>query len=89
MRARIEHIFTHMKWWNIPRNCGHERDGVHHATRGIALMHNLTITGCPGPRQPDHGGYPAALLQPLRDRLECIARVIVSAACRYAGLRSV
>ncbi|NVI86568.1 transposase [Actinomadura sp. BRA 177] len=41
VRARVEHAFAHMKWWNILRNCRRKRDGVHHATRGIALMHNL------------------------------------------------
>ncbi|NEA29501.1 hypothetical protein G3I70_44425 [Actinomadura bangladeshensis] len=45
MRARIEHAFAHMKWWNHLRNCRRQRDGVHHATRGIALMHNLAIAG--------------------------------------------
>jgi hypothetical protein len=33
-----------MKTWNILRNCRRKRDGVSHATRGIALMHNLTMT---------------------------------------------
>ncbi|NED56404.1 hypothetical protein G3I24_36665 [Micromonospora aurantiaca] len=45
VRARIEHAFAHMKWWNHLRNCRRQRDGVHHATRGIALMHNLAIAG--------------------------------------------
>lgn len=38
VRARVEHAFAHMKWWNTLRNCRRKRDGVHHATRGIALM---------------------------------------------------
>jgi DDE superfamily endonuclease/Helix-turn-helix of DDE superfamily endonuclease len=45
IRARVEHAFAHMKFWNILRNCRRKRDGVHHATRGIALMRNLTMTG--------------------------------------------
>jgi hypothetical protein len=45
VRARVEHVFAHMKWWNILCNCRRKRDGVHHATRGIALMHNLATAG--------------------------------------------
>jgi DDE superfamily endonuclease/Helix-turn-helix of DDE superfamily endonuclease len=33
VRARVEHTFAQMKWWNILRNCRRKRDGVHHATR--------------------------------------------------------
>lgn len=44
IRARVEHAFAHMKSWNILRNCRRKRDGVYHATRGIALMRNLTMT---------------------------------------------
>jgi hypothetical protein len=33
-----------MKSWNILRNCRRKRDGVYHATAGIALMRNLTMT---------------------------------------------
>jgi hypothetical protein len=44
VRARVEHAFAHMKFWNILRNCRRKRDGVHHATRGIALMRNLAMT---------------------------------------------
>ena len=44
VRARVEHAFAHMKSWNILRNCHRKRDGVWHATRGIALMRNLTMT---------------------------------------------
>ena len=44
VRARVEHAFAHMKSWNILRNCRRKRDGVYHATRGIALMRNLTMT---------------------------------------------
>lgn len=45
VRARVEHVFVHMKWWNILRNRRRKRDGVQYATRGIALMPNLAITG--------------------------------------------
>ncbi|WP_231332103.1 transposase family protein [Actinomadura graeca] len=45
VRARVEHSFAQMKRWNILRNCRRKRDGVYHATRGIALMRNLTMTG--------------------------------------------
>jgi Transposase DDE domain/Helix-turn-helix of DDE superfamily endonuclease len=44
VRARIEHAFAHMKSWSILRNCRRKRDGVYHATRGIALMRNLAMT---------------------------------------------
>jgi hypothetical protein len=33
-----------MKSWIILRNCRRKRDGVYHATRGIALMRNLAMT---------------------------------------------
>lgn len=45
VRARVEHAFAQMKFWNILRNCRRKREGVYHATRGIALMRNLTMTG--------------------------------------------
>ncbi len=45
LRARVEHAFAHMKWWNTLRNRRRERDGVHRATHGIALMRNLAMTG--------------------------------------------
>ncbi|GAA1813794.1 hypothetical protein GCM10009735_54150 [Actinomadura chokoriensis] len=41
--VHIEHVFARMKWWNILRNRRRKRDGVQHATRGIALMHNLAL----------------------------------------------
>jgi len=44
VRARVEHAFAHMKSWNILRNCRRKRDGVYQATRGIALMRNLSMT---------------------------------------------
>ncbi|GGV45176.1 hypothetical protein GCM10010182_82000 [Actinomadura cremea] len=46
VRARVEHALAQMKFWNILRNCRRKRDGVLHATRGVALMRNLTMTGC-------------------------------------------
>jgi hypothetical protein len=45
VRARIEHTFAHMKWWNILRNRRREHDGVYHATCGIAQMRNLAMAG--------------------------------------------
>ncbi|GLZ08902.1 hypothetical protein Acsp03_63680 [Actinomadura sp. NBRC 104412] len=45
VRARVEHAFAHMKWWNILRNCRRKRHGVHYATSGIALMRNLAMAG--------------------------------------------
>ncbi|WP_442916463.1 transposase family protein [Lentzea sp. DG1S-22] len=45
VRARLEHALAHMKSWNILRDCRHKRDGVWHATRGIAHMRNLAMTG--------------------------------------------
>lgn len=45
VRARVEHAFAQMKFWNILRNCRRKRDGVLHATRGIAVMRNLTLAG--------------------------------------------
>jgi hypothetical protein len=44
VRARAEHALAHMKFWNILRNCRRKRDGVWHATRGIAQMRNLAMT---------------------------------------------
>jgi hypothetical protein len=45
VRARVEHAFAYMKSWNILRNCRRKRDGVWYATRGVAPMHNLAMTG--------------------------------------------
>lgn len=44
-RARVEHAFARIGRRNILRDCRRERGGVRHATRGIALMHNLAMTG--------------------------------------------
>lgn len=45
VRARVEHAFARMKTWKILRDCRLKDDGVHHAIRGIARLHNLTLTG--------------------------------------------
>jgi hypothetical protein len=34
-----------MKTWKILRDCRLRGDGVHHAMRGIARLHNLNVTG--------------------------------------------
>ena len=45
VRARVGHAMAHMKSWNIPRNCRRKDDGVWYATRGIAQMRNLAMSG--------------------------------------------
>ncbi|WBO64069.1 transposase [Streptomyces camelliae] len=45
VRARVEHVFARMKTWKILRDCRLHGDGVHHATRGIARLHNLNLAG--------------------------------------------
>lgn len=45
VRAKVEHALAHMKSWNILRNCRRKGDGVYHATRAVALMRNLAMTG--------------------------------------------
>ncbi|WP_327579233.1 MULTISPECIES: transposase [unclassified Streptomyces] len=40
-RSRVEHTFARMKTWKILRDCRLKGDGVHHAMRGIARLHNL------------------------------------------------
>ncbi|MGW1910599.1 transposase [Streptomyces sp. NPDC002076] len=45
VRARVEHAFARMKGWKILRDCRLKGDGVHHAMRGIARLHNLVLTG--------------------------------------------
>jgi hypothetical protein len=42
---RVEHVFARMKTWKTPRDCRLKGDGVHHATLGIARMHNLVLAG--------------------------------------------
>lgn len=44
-RARVEHAFARMKTWKILLDCRLKGDGVHHAMRGIARLHNLTLDG--------------------------------------------
>ncbi|MER5584648.1 transposase [Streptomyces asoensis] len=43
IRARIEHAFARMKTWKILRDCRLKGEGVHHAMRGIAHLHNLAL----------------------------------------------
>ncbi|MFJ8982792.1 transposase [Streptomyces sp. NPDC102282] len=43
VRARVEHAFARMKSWKILRDCRLKGDGVHHAMRGIAHLHNLAL----------------------------------------------
>ncbi|MFH8498855.1 transposase [Streptomyces coeruleorubidus] len=45
VRARVEHAFARMKTWKILRDCRLKGDGVHHAMRGIARLHNLALAG--------------------------------------------
>lgn len=45
VRARVEHVFARMKTWKILRDCRLKGDGVHHAVRGIARLHNLNPAG--------------------------------------------
>ncbi|MBB4981104.1 transposase [Streptomyces nymphaeiformis] len=45
VRARVEHAFARMKAWKILRDCRLKGEGVHHAMRGIARLHNLTLVG--------------------------------------------
>jgi len=43
VRARIEHVFAHMKAWKILRDCRRKGQGVYWAAAGIARLHNLTL----------------------------------------------
>jgi hypothetical protein len=45
VRARVERTFARMKTWKILRDCRLKGDGVHHAMRGIARLHNLALAG--------------------------------------------
>ncbi|OKJ49568.1 transposase [Streptomyces sp. CB02009] len=45
VRARVEHAFARMKAWKILRDCRLKGEGVHHAMRGIARLHNLALVG--------------------------------------------
>lgn len=42
VRARVEHAFARMK--TCLRDCRFKGDGVHHAMRGIARLHNLALS---------------------------------------------
>ncbi|ATZ21984.1 hypothetical protein SLAV_39120 [Streptomyces lavendulae subsp. lavendulae] len=44
VRARVERVFARMTW-KILRDCRLKGDRVHHATRGIARLHNLALAG--------------------------------------------
>jgi hypothetical protein len=67
VHACVEHAFAQMKARNILRNCRHKRYGVHHATRGVALMRK-TIT-CGGQRLQTKAtaAYGARASRTLRD----------------------
>jgi DDE superfamily endonuclease/Helix-turn-helix of DDE superfamily endonuclease len=43
VRARVEHALARMKTWKILRDCRLKGDGIHHAIRGIAHLHNLNL----------------------------------------------
>lgn len=45
VRARVEHVFARMRPWKILRYCRLKGDGLHHAMRGIARLHNLILAG--------------------------------------------
>ncbi|MFI6768188.1 transposase family protein [Streptomyces sp. NPDC050355] len=44
VRARVEHAFARMKNYKILRDCRQRGDGLHHAVRAVAHMHNLALT---------------------------------------------
>ncbi|GAA5023376.1 hypothetical protein GCM10023335_56090 [Streptomyces siamensis] len=43
--CRVEHTFARMKCWKILGDCRLKGDGVHHAMRDIARLHNLALAG--------------------------------------------
>jgi hypothetical protein len=43
--ARVEHVFARMKTWKILRDCRLKGEGVHHAIRGVARLHNPALAG--------------------------------------------
>lgn len=43
VRARVEHTFARMKNYKILRDCRQRGDGLHHAVRAVAHMHNLAL----------------------------------------------
>ncbi|MGF0173595.1 transposase family protein [Streptomyces sp. Marseille-Q5077] len=43
VRARVEHTFARMKNYKILRDCRQRGNGLHHAVRAVAHMHNLAL----------------------------------------------
>ncbi len=43
VRARVEHVIGRMKNYKILRDCRQHGDGLHHAVRAVAHMHNLAL----------------------------------------------
>jgi hypothetical protein len=64
VRARVEHVFPRMTAWKILCACRLKGDGVHHARRGIARLHNLNLAEWSGGRT---GSRP--LPHPAKDHL--------------------
>ncbi|MFF7927497.1 transposase family protein [Streptomyces mirabilis] len=44
VRARVEHAIGRLKNYKILRDCRQHGDGLHHAVRAVAHMHNLALT---------------------------------------------
>jgi hypothetical protein len=44
VRAHVEHALSHMKSWNILRNCRRKKLGIWHAALDVASMGNLAMT---------------------------------------------
>ncbi len=45
VRARVEHVFARMECWKILRDCRPRGEGVRHAMREIARLHDLNFVG--------------------------------------------
>ncbi|WP_282792759.1 transposase family protein [Streptomyces sp. CC224B] len=43
VRARVEHTFAALKNYKILRDCRQRGNGLHHAVRAVAHMHNLAL----------------------------------------------
>ncbi|MDQ0766992.1 hypothetical protein QFZ32_000466 [Streptomyces canus] len=43
VRARVEHAIGRLKNYKILRYCRQHGDGLHHAVRAVAHMHNLVF----------------------------------------------
>jgi hypothetical protein len=43
VRARVEHVIGRMKNCKTLRDCRQHGDGLHHAVRAVARMHNLAL----------------------------------------------